>query len=74
MGKGVEGEMMATWNKTGTILGRLTSADLKAILEDVRGREIRRRLLNWFEMAVEFDNDLLVSLPYEGKSKPTVEE
>ena len=67
-------EGMHMWNKTGTIIGGLSSDDLKRILASCRGRELRWRLLNWLEMAVEKNTTLTVSLPYEGKGKPTVEE
>jgi len=64
---------MTTWNKTGTVVGSFSQADLIDLIEDSTNNAKRRQFAVWLSMLKETDC-LVVSLPYKGSQKPTVEE
>lgn len=61
------------WNKTGTIVGRLSRSDLVYLIRDSERPEMRERLAMWLTI-LEGSDEFVVSCPYKGDKKPTVEE
>lgn len=67
--------MNETWNKTGLVVGSLDRDRLFDVILHCKDVEFREKVLIWLEWITEHNEDhLVVSVPYHGKGKPTVEE
>ena len=66
-------KLVEVWNKTGTIVGRISRSDLVYLIRDSCKPEMRERFARWIVL-LEGDEEFVVSLPYTGEEKPTIEE